>query len=331
MEKKEIRIFKSDLEVPDIVSKKADAAFARIKEERAKGMKKEERNQRFKKEQGKVKKYVRPVIAAAACAAIFAGVGICSRTGRGQEGPLPEAESVQKEGTAAAETVQAQGNWFSMTAYAKELEPGKAVPLADMGDSGRAFVLCGNEAGGISYCIGTDFLCRGENIDYFSYSINSGAFQVVQPVNPEDRIVLDGQVYDGEMNTGSIGGGFEEAAEEQPELYETALYRSFTLDYEKQSAENTWINICNEYPGQTEIEELIWGEGRTLEEESEGINRMLDGTVITCTAHYTDGTSQSVDIEVGCRVMTYEEAGEPGGEGEIPGDTEEVFIVFEVK
>lgn len=331
MKKEEIRILKSDVEVPEIVLKKANAAFAQIKKERAEEMKNEKRNLSLGKEKGKIKKYAKPVIAAAACAVLFAGIGICNSAGRNQEAPLLETESGQGERVTAAETAQVQRNWFTMTAYAKEMEPGKPVPLTNMGDSGRSYVLDGSESGSVDYCISTDFLCQGENIDHISYSINNGAFQIVQPINPEDRIIVEAQLYEGKLNTGTIGGGVDEALEEQPVLYETALYQFFTLDYEKQSAGNTWINICNECPDNGELLHLLWGESATLEDASEGINRMLADTVITCTVYYTDGTSQSVDIEVGSRVMTYEEAGEPSGEGEIPQDTENVFITFELK
>lgn len=79
MEEKEIRVLKSDVEVPPVVLEKADAAFARIKEERVNEMKnKKEKSQ----EQSRIIKYMKPAIVAAACALIFAGVG--SRAGVGQ-------------------------------------------------------------------------------------------------------------------------------------------------------------------------------------------------------------------------------------------------------
>lgn len=327
MERKEIRILKDDIEVPAVVLEKADAAFAQIKKERAGAMKN-------KNEKNKVRKFVKPVIAAAACALLFAGIGVGNHFGNHAEEPAAESENGQEEMLAADETMQTQENWFTMTAYAKELEPGKPVPLTNMGNSGRSYVLGGSDNGNVNYCISTEFLCQGDNIERVSYSINRGAFQIVQPADVNDRIIVDGQPFPGELNTGSIGGGWDEAIEEPQDIYESALYQSFTLDYDVQSAAHTWINICNECPDSGAIKNLIWGEGgegKTLEEMSDGINRLLADTVITCTAYYTDGTSQSVDIAVGSKVMTYEEAGEPAGEDEIPQDTKAVFIIFEVK
>lgn len=325
MEKKEIEILRSDIEVPEVVLEKADAAFARIRKERAKEMENKERGK-------KIRRYVRPAVAAAACALLFAGIGTAGHMGKSGEGIVAGTKAVPEETQAPEGTVQAPENWFTMTAYAKELQPGEPVPLAGVGDSGRTYVLGGDEAdGSVNYCIGTDFLCQGENIERISYSINRGAFQIVQPVDRDGSIIVDGQAFLGELNTGMIGGSYEEGADEGTESYECALYQSFSLDYEAQSLDGTWINICNECPDSGELIDLIWGEGKTLEEVSEGINRMLDDTVITCTVYYADGTSQSVDIAVSSRVMTYEEAGEPAGAGEIPQDAENVFIMFEVK
>lgn len=346
MEKKEIRILKSDIEVPAVVQRKADVAFAQIKEERTEAMKDKNRKQQTKNGQGKIRKLMKPLIAAAACAALLAGIGIGSNWGNNggisfggtpfdrdsvAENQISETES---EKTAVEEIAQTAGNWFTLTACAKELEPGKPVPLAEMGDSGRSWVLGGSgDRGVVDYCIGTDFLCQGENIERVSYSINRGAFQIVEPIDPAEQIVVEGQLFEGELNTGSIGGAYDESTGLQEVPCETALYQSFTLNYDRQSSERVWINICNECPDSGEIFEMIWGdegEATPLEKMSEGINRLLDGTVITCTAHYVDGTSQSVEIAVSSSVMTYGEAGADGA-GEIPQDTEGVFITFEAK
>ena len=68
-----------------------------------------------------------------------------------------------------------------------------------------------------------------------------------------------------------------------------------------------------------------------LESFNSGLQKLLDNTVITCTVWYTDNTSQSVDIKVGSRIMTYREAGEP--EASVKGDPDEetVYITFELQ
>lgn len=388
MEKKEISILKSGIEVPPVVQKKADAAFAAIQKERTEAMENKEREQRTKKERGKIRRLVKPLIAVAACAALIAGAGsglesvlehtpfsgnfsaglFADRTAEQNGGSMNEnggiagvsdenevlsetqngeavrsgesgqnGESTADDGTGKTEETQERRtsrNWFTLTACAKELEPGKPVPLTDMGNSGRSWVLGGSgDEGRASYCIATDFLCQGENIEQVSYSISRGAFQIVQPIDPAGQIVVEGQLFDGSLNVGQIGSAWDEETGLEIIPSKTALYQSFTLDYDRQSSDAVWINICNELWNSEEIVALIWGDGgeaTPLEKKSEGINRMLDSVVITCTAHYADGTSQSVEIEVSSSVMTYGEAGADGN-GEIPADTEGVFITFEVK
>lgn len=344
MEKKEISILKSGIEVPPVVQKKADAAFAAIQKERTETMENKDKKQQRKKKQGKTIKLIKPVIAVAACAALFVGAGRYWGGGSlpGQNAVVGEADgetmTPQNENGEAAdqESAQAIRNWFTLTACAKELEPGIPVPmpLMGVGNSGRSWALSGSaDEGTVDYSIATDFLCQGENIERVSYSISKGAFQVIQPADPAEQIVVEGQLFDGELNTASIGGAYDESSGLLENSWEMALYQSYTLDYDRQSAEQVWINICNECYDSWDIQALIWGEGgaaKTLEEMSEGINRMLDGVVITCTAYYADGTSQSVEIEVGSSVMTYGEAGEDADSG-IPQDEEGVFITFEVK
>lgn len=94
-------------------------------------------------------------------------------------------------------------------------------------------------------------------------------------------------------------------------------------DYERQSDEYTWINICNACPYDEEILNLIWGERADATDESNGINKLLAHTVITCTVHYADGTEQSADIQVGSQVMM-----EDFGDGEM---AEMSVIIFELQ
>lgn len=332
MDKKEIKILTDDIEVPAIVQKKADAAFAQIKKGRAKTMENKTKLSRVHGRHSKTKKYMKTAIAAAACIALITGVGNSNYIKKeGNDSISKKNYDYNGSNDKTVLNSLVQGNMFTMTAYAQELEPGKPVPLTNVGSSGRSSVICGDEYGNVSYCISTEFLCQGENIERVSYSINQGAFQIIQPVNNNDRIIMDGQLYNGELNTGNIGGGVDETVEILPDLYETKLYQSFTLDYNKQNAADTWINICNECPDGGEILDMVWGDMSTLEEQNEGINQLLDYPIITCTAYYTDGTTASVNIEVSSRVMTYEEAGENYGNEEIPGDTKGMFITFEVK
>ena len=231
------------------------------------------------------------------------------------------------------------------------LKEGHPIPLITNSSKADSWVLCDDDNGNtVNYCINIpQITCEGDDIQSITYSISRGAFQIVQPTAGES-IILDGQAYDGELNTGSIGGHYEddENAKEagnpgstdsdirpedgpQEDPYEILLYHSFTVDYQKQSDENTWINFCNVLPDSSDISQLIWKEGATEEDQLQAMQKMLDQTTITCTVNYTDQTSQSVDIKVGSRLMTRREAGEPLDPGMSPEELEEqtVVITFE--
>lgn len=146
----------------------------------------------------------------------------------------------------------------------------------------------------------------------------------MQPL--DESIIVDGQPYNGALNVGQIGGTWNEETGEEERPCEVLLYQSFTVDYQRQTGEDTWINICNELSGRKDLCDLIWGEENTLEEVNQGMQGMFENTVITCTVHYTDGTTQTADILVNSRIMTCAEA---GVEAKEDPDRKESFITFE--
>lgn len=279
-------IFLDDVDVPDIVKEKADMAFSEIK---------------TKGEHKMRKGYIKVISGIAACAALAVGLSIAAGLSGNPGTEISISENI--EGNIAAIE-----RMFTLQVMAAELEEGKPVPLL-MHDVGTAWGLGGTENGEINYYINTDFTCEGEDIDYITYSINNGAFQIVQP--EDESIIIDGQLYGEDLNTGFVGGDFDEENDGLPSRsYEIVLYKSFTVDYDRQSDEYTWINICNVRQDDGTNMDLIWREGRTVEEFNEGLSWLLGDTVITCTVTYTDGTSQSADILVGCQLMYDADFGE---------------------
>lgn len=306
-------IFLEDIEIPEIVQEKADIAFSAIKTEGTcrENMKKE--NQTTVKK-GKLAGGV----AAAACAAVVVTAGFfAGMSGHLQNGHREIAgnNSAKDNEIAAVEDGEEQSNLFDMfdkmftlkvkAAEAQNedvkeiaLEQGRPVPLIS-GNSTESWVLGGDEdTGVVDYCFNMPLTCEGDNIESVTYSINNGAFQIVQLENKES-IVTGGQPYDGELNTGSIGGDVSDLEEDdQPWPYEIVLYKSFTLDYDRQTDESTWINICNSRFLDTETYHLIWGDGKSIQDMNTGLQKMLDNTIITCTINYADSTSESVSIKV---------------------------------
>ncbi|MCI8991164.1 MAG: hypothetical protein HFG80_00315 [Eubacterium sp.] len=346
-------IFQKDIDLPEIVHKKADEAFFTILEERnlrMENMEKQEQGMEIQKLHGRIsgKKAVKTLVAAAACAAVVitaAGSltgpfrGILGNSGTGAANP-----SGNETGDAFSTAMGQAENMFTLQVKAAEtqdgqavsLEEGKPVPVAVSDDKSDSWVLGADDTRGsiLDYCINIpQLICQGENIQSITYSINNGALQVVQPEN-EVSIIIDGQPYGGTLNTGSIGGDYSEERDGQPSRpFETVLYKSITLDYNRQSDEYTWINICNERHNSREIIQSIWKDGATVEEYNGGLKKMLDPTMITCTVHYKDNTSKSAVIKVDSEIMTRREAGEQPDSGMNPKELEEKtpVITFELQ
>lgn len=350
-------IFLYDVDIPEAVQDKAEEAFLRILAERESAM---EKNSDKKRKQNR--RLTKILAAAAACAVIVLTANVF--TGSLGRGDVGEQETAEKNlSDSGAETDMSAGGsdmaeqetdtgapsaldkMFTLYVKAAEadgkqsgeertgdgqptqLSVGKSVPLLSS-DKANSWVLGGDDVNGnvVDYCISMPFTCVGDHIEKITYSINNGAFQIVQPENAS--IIIDGQLYEGELNTGSIGGDYDEENGGLPSKpFETVLYRSVTLDYNRQTDEDTWINICNNRPVNKEVFDALWGEGKSLEDMNNGIQQMLDNTVITCTVQYSDQTSQTVTIKVGSKVMSCSEAGEePKYEGE-----ESVYFTFELQ
>lgn len=358
-------IFLEDVEVPEIVQQKADRAFFTIQAERSFFM-----NNMVRKEQNKRNRFSKKIALAAACMAVVVAAGAVAGP---LKGILEHSKAEPQDPLLAA--VDQIDQFFSLqvkAAGSKEgqmvsLAEGKPVPVTINNEKMGAWVLGGDDINGgtVDYCINIpQIICEGDQIESITYSINNGAFQIVQPEGG-NSIIADGQLYEGELNTGSIGGDYMDAeytknvdsdgqldnetsdagsiaelvmeADEKGEKedlqsgpFETLFYKSFTLNYDRQSDEHTWINICNERPDSEEIVQLLWNGERNEENFNRGVQKMLDNTVITCTVNYKDNTSQSADIKVDSHIMTRREAGEPSDEG-IDPEEKMTVITFELQ
>lgn len=166
-------------------------------------------------------------------------------------------------------------NEFSIYVMGSELQKGHSVPLTEKYTDGWGPVI-GNEGKNLDYFVPLPFKFEGNNITGITYSINRGALQIN---NLEGKdIVVDGKPF-----------AFDEDSE-------NPLYKSFKLDYNTQSDENTLISTCYTITDNSELINKIFVKNTTIEEQNDAINELLENTVITCTVHYSDGTSESADI-----------------------------------
>lgn len=343
MEKKERTLFYSEIEIPENVQKKADLAFLQIKNsqnERAINMDNHEiRDIQSIEKERKSRKRRKSFAAAAACAALIAAAGVGARgwmrvypDGQTEDSPAEDSQIENDQIEIASDEETADYGTTISRAFAlalKEAESGetteltKGTPVA-ISVEADSWAIDGDEDGNCAYCISLPLVCEGDNIDSITYSINKGAFQIVEPEG--QSIVTGGVKFTGPINTGQIGGGTDEATGESIPVSVT-YYTEYTLDYDCQESDTTWINMCRDGVILSNLD-LIWGEDRTLEELKKGYQELIDGVVVTCTVNFSDGTSQTAELETGTILTTAREAGIANA---VDPGAEDVFFTFERK
>lgn len=311
MEKKERIMLSGEIEIPETVQKKADLAFSQIKNERVKNMEQNiSNNQDSQKKAKRGKTAWRTCAAVAACAALVVAAGSWYA---GQ--PVDQKEIATQSGDEYIETIP---KLFMLTAKAaetgKRIEMTKGKPVAVTTEDADSWVLGGNEDGTWSYCFNLPFQCEGENIDSVSYSINRGAFQVVELEGTS--IIASGKEAEEPVNSGLIGGSDYEAIPTT-----ITYYTEYTLDYDRQESDATWINMVRDDIKFSDPD-LPQRENKSDEDVKKVFDELFGDVIITCTVHFTDGTSETIEIEPGVIVTTATKNGE---------EYREVNLTFERK
>jgi hypothetical protein len=221
----------------------------------------------------------------------------------------------------------AKKNPLVLTCFAAEMGEGESVqvPVTLSGKSANGYALCGDaNYDSVSYFIGAEFSCEGEEISTITYSINEGAFGITQL--KDDRLVTDYVEYRGpELNCPDIAFEDEELDEGQDpseSKYEKLFVSQYTVSYDRQSLDTSIIGIYGEKADES-IFQSIFGDGASQEQEAEGselvagmegftygasqeqeaesFTSLMDGVEITCTVNYADGTTDSRVIGIkGC-------------------------------
>ena len=185
----------------------------------------------------------------------------------------------------------------------------KGKPVAVTTEDADSWVLGGNEDGTWSYCFNLPFQCEGENIDSVSYSINRGAFQVVELEGTS--IIASGKEAEEPVNSGLIGGSDYEAIPTT-----ITYYTEYTLDYDRQESDATWINMVRDDIKFSDPD-LPQRENKSDEDVKKVFDELFGDAMITCTVHFTDGTSETIEIEPGVIVTTATKNGEEYREGNL--------------
>lgn len=294
------KIFQSDIEIPEIVQSKAGLAFSQIQTERHDEV--TDMKDR-KKEHADTPKtnWRKPFSAMAACAALIVIAAAGSiYVNHQQKLSQPEnpihassdtASSDTPNNSAETDSSDTQGttikNPFTMTVYAADtaLKSGSPVPVT-IGSRALDWNLTGDpDTDTVSYCLLLPLTCEGENIESVTYQINKGAFQVVG--SEENSILLDSTPYDGVVTCGTNGDAVK---------YPTHYYTEFTVAYDKQTDDQTWISFCNDNVAVDDAEMILHQYDDTY---LDSFQKLIEGVVISCTANYKDGTKKTALLNAG--------------------------------
>ena len=134
--------------------------------------------------------------------------------------------------------------------------------------------------------------------------------------NAATYIIASGKEAAEPVNSGLIGGSDYEAI---PTTIN--YYTEYTLDYDRQESDATWINMVRDDIKFSDPD-LPQSEHKSDEDVKKVFDELFGDAMITCTVHFTDGTSETIEIEPGVIVTTATKNGE---------EYREVNLTFERK
>lgn len=272
-------------------------------------------------------------VAAVACAALLVAGTIAAGH-----------QTVQKE----PGTVSISKNPFVICAQAAELTKDKPVYIKESVSNTFGYAAWDDgKTGKMGFVMEMPLSVKGDDIKTISYHIKNGFFQVTDTGETDDMLV-DSEAYEGDTaEAGITERGETEATldiyqkhaddymvKEVPSGAKERALSSYTVAYERQSSENTTINICGTQELSQDEITAMHSSATDPGELAKLYDKVFKDTVITCTVTFTDGTSQKRQIGIGGAVMTYEELGTQTDEPvESPEDLsqKQAFLKLQIK
>ncbi|MDD3747101.1 MAG: hypothetical protein PHD70_11605 [Anaerostipes sp.] len=226
-------------------------------------------------------------------------------------------------GNIALTNNKTKDNYFSVSVKAKELakvsDNSKDTYITDANALGES------HNGYFSYDLDFPVKCKGKNIDKIRYTINEGCFQISNPKDAD--IVIDSEKVEKKLDLPAT-------AKTDNSIFNQ--YKSFTVDYDKQSDSNTTISLANSSKNwssakQEEYKKTGYSvkKGIALEKEKEAMDLAVRDLDVKCTVIYKDGTKETKDIEITAKTMKASDTASYSIDKGSDYDT--VGLVFEVK
>lgn len=241
--------------------------------------------------------------------------------------------------------VTVEDNPFVICAQAAEITKDNPAYIKESVSDTFGFMYGDNE-GHAGFIMEMPLSVKGDNIKNVTYSIENGFFEVVD-TGKEDDMIVDAKEYkDAPSSFATIEEteerkvltlysiGEEKAAdsEAEAEINQRTL-SSYTVAYDKQTSDNTVINICGN-PVLSEKDIAALNASSDPQKTADMYDKIFGNTIIICTVTFTDGTTQEQEIGIGGAVMTYEEMGEQTDQPvESPEDTsqKQAFVKLQLR
>lgn len=181
---------------------------------------------------------------------------------------------------------------FAITVEAAELTKDSPAYLGETLSNTFGFTEWGEDSGKVGFIMEMPLSCQGENIEDITYSIEGGAFGILER-RWDEHIILSMQPYHGDTDATGFGEG-------------CTYVSSYTVAYDKQSGDATFINICGNHE-LTEEDAGYLHQNDNPKERARIYNTLLGDVRIDCTAHLKDGTEHTRSVGIGSTVMTFDE------------------------
>ena len=271
--------------------------------------KKEEMKMLFRKGNMKRKtNYFKAAVAVAACMALVVGIS--------------------QVGSFTADKTKSN-NSFSIQVNADTLEKGEAALKNTKGFVGAMSGEVNDD--GLGYSVEFPVTCKGTNIEKITYSIKGAVFQVTNPTGR--NIIIDGTKVSKRLNL--PGGYIDEAGSELNETgYDDFQYTSFTVDYNKQSDEKTYISIAynSKYLSKEQQNKLKKLDPyNALKEECQARSELYKNVEISCTVTYKDKTTETKKVKVSSKLGKGSDLALKSEKAGPKDDLDIVYTVYSIK
>jgi len=300
MKKNEENIFLKDIEVPGIVQMKAEEAILKIQMEEKNIMSKKESTDT--KRNYKIRKFVKPLIAMAACAALAVTVSVGRNAGSKKSDASMTVDN-DETNLQNDEKFNVTFPDFSITAYAAELN------LAEADEGNIIFADSGISENGYT---GIMFNIQGNEISDVDISIDKGELYSARIENSAEEALQDWMAQgmpdrDGNPDTDTIveTSGLKQR-EEEPDIQNVRMYHctkrgtDIMEKYNREAYYGFYIpdNITSKTDDETDLAVAY-----------HDMLHIFDGAVLTVTVTYSDGSNLTKEYELSAAKLSQDENG----------------------